>query len=222
MGRSSRPLRKREDFMKAVAISFREDRTKEQVAADLGISVRTLETWKTRPEWQEELDRLREQVQRQVDHIPIAQKANRIKDLQRLRDLMWSVVEDRQLKALAWTEVEKLPDGEYVTRTGPGVESGLVVRRPKTVKGQLVYEYRTDTALTRELRDVYRQVAEEMGQLGADEAQQRNDGRGHFEMEELLADYRRITLKIKGSNGCPQPPASLPSGSQTIEQSETS
>lgn len=141
----------REDGARLVA----EDRqTDAAIAASLGITKRQLERWKRHPDFQR---RVREIVRAEREAIlarGIAERQNRLDAMD----------ERHQRLSLIFQERAQEPEMRKV----PGGKGGFLVRRFKQIgtgpDATLVEEYEADVGLSRELRELEKQAAQELGQ----------------------------------------------------------
>ena len=125
-----------------------------EIAEKLGMGERTLYKWRTFPEFEERVDSLIEEVRQSLRRRAISAVERRVDRLNRDWLRLQKVIEARAA----------CPD----LRTAPGGDTGLLC---KTVKGvgtgadfTLVNEYAVDTGLLKELRDIEKQAASELGQ----------------------------------------------------------
>jgi hypothetical protein len=156
---------------KAASLVANDKQTDDQIAADVGITKRTLERWKKEPLFE---GRVKEIISRAVERLTekgIADKSNRIAALVDRQKRMVSVIEARA--------------GEHADV--PGGQSGLLVKETRFVKVlevksddgdwpseedevviptkrvQPVDYYAVDTGLLREMRETEKQAAQEIG-----------------------------------------------------------
>lgn len=154
-----------------VAEDARPDR---EIAAEVGVSERTLERWKQRPEFVARVAAHVEAFRQAVLTQGIADRVNRVQRL----DADWDalrVVQKRRAEAallaalvrrekvreespeLAEAELEHFE--EY-----PGMMTGRIVRVETPTKMGMKLEYQVDTGLQSELRALEMQAARELGQ----------------------------------------------------------
>ena len=140
--------------------------TNEQIAADVGVSRRTLDNWKTWPEFQERVAQIVERTRKAILSRGIAVKANRVGSLHDRWERLQRVIEERA--------------GDALVADVPGGTTGLLVPEPMLLKvqgemgedgrfiatgeSQIVYKYAVDTGVLKELRDIEKQAAQELGQ----------------------------------------------------------
>ena len=134
-----------------------------EIAKRIGISFVTIYDWKARPEFTARVDALVNDYRARIRRSGIAVVENRISRLQDIERRMARLIEAR---AAAYARPEI-----------PGGDTGLVVEEIKGIgsgdKFETVYEYKTDAALLRELREYNKQVSQELGQW----AEAGNEGR---------------------------------------------
>lgn len=141
-----------------------------KIAAECKISERTLERWKLIPEFAARVHEHRSIWREEIKAKGIADRQNRVDSYNDLHARMMRVVEARS---------EEHKDV-------PGGETGLLVRQAKLVKvysgsgdpdddedgetiysakkDRIVYEYAVDTSLLKELREIKKQAAQDLGQ----------------------------------------------------------
>lgn len=138
---------KREQAARSVAQG---EGTSAEIATRLGIALETLERWQQHPEFQA---RVRCHLEAALTQ-GIAERLNRVQALDDRWLRMRRIIAERAASA----EMQSVPGGT----------SGLLIRTVKGVGGgenfQVVDEYAVDTGLLRELREVEKQAAQEMGQ----------------------------------------------------------
>jgi transposase-like protein len=138
---------KREQAARSVAQG---EGTSAEIAARLGIAPETLERWQQHSEFQA---RVRCHLEAALTQ-GIAERLNRVRALDDRWLRMRRIIAERAVSA----EMQGVPGGT----------SGLLTHTVKGVGGgenfQMVNEYAVDTGLLRELREVEKQAAQEMGQ----------------------------------------------------------
>jgi hypothetical protein len=137
-------------------------KTEASIAAEVGISTRTLERWRTQPEFQERVERYIQAAEVKARECAIARKMARVAALQ------------ERWQALQQIRAER---GQALAGQGiPGGETGDLVRSVKTIgqgeRAQVVTEYELDAALLRELRAHEEQAARELGQWNDQRAEE--------------------------------------------------
>lgn len=138
--------------VKAAVLVAEDDMDDARIAEEVGIGLRTLERWKTIPEFKTKVNQHIEALEAEAMRLPIVKKRKRLRDYQDLSDRLNVIRDDR---AVAFGD-------------NPGGLSGLVVEQTKSVgygKGsQIVTESAFDNALFRAMIDVRTQAAKEAGQ----------------------------------------------------------
>jgi len=132
-----------------VAEGVRSDR---QIITDLGISMVMLHKWERHPDFMAKVEEFRAEINRAVLSHGVAVKENRIRGMQERLDRM---------KALIAARAES---GEARVARGigdPGEETGLLA---ETGAGKVTV-MAFDTGLMKEIRELERQVAQELGQF---------------------------------------------------------
>lgn len=125
-----------------------------EIAAECQISEKTVDRIKKQPQFQRFIDKTLAETERRILQRGIASRLRRVEAMNdrwnRLRQLI-----DERAADPAVTQV-------------PGGRTGLLVREVKSVgageNNTLVEEFAVDTGLLRELRELERQAAQELGQ----------------------------------------------------------
>lgn len=130
---------------RAALLTAEDALTDVEIAAEVGISERTLHRWRKRPEFMARVEEHIEAFRAVIERKAIAQRGRRVAALQDRWRRMQRVIEERAAD----------PGMADV----PGGRTGLIVRR-----GRRVEEYAVDEGLLRELREHERQAAQELGQ----------------------------------------------------------
>lgn len=130
-----------------------EDRlTDDEIAAELGISRRSLACWKKHPDFAARVAEIVESMRQAILAEGIANKQNRIDALNERATLMRQVIAERAADMVGI----------------PGGGTGLMVRTYKAIGtgefARQVEEYAVDTPLLREMREHEKQAAIETGQ----------------------------------------------------------
>lgn len=124
------------------------------IAEKIGVARSTLSRWKTHPEFQARIDEILEAYRVETRRLGLSNRDRRIRAINDRWNRLQRVLEDR-------ADDQSLKDV-------PGGSTGLIVHDIKGVgKGedfQLVDLYSVDTATLRELREMEKQAAQELGQ----------------------------------------------------------
>lgn len=125
-----------------------------QIAHTCAIGIATLTRWKREPEFAARVAEIRAELEaREVDAL-LAERQRRVRLLDRRHEVLEAVIEERA--------------AEDKMRAIPGGTSGLVARKYKMIgfgkQAQRVEEYEVDVATLRELREIEKQAAIELGQ----------------------------------------------------------
>jgi hypothetical protein len=128
--------------------------TDAQIAGEIGVDAWTLWSWKRRPEFAARVRQIVEQAGEEMAHLAIAKKLGRM----RAYDERWRELQRVIAERAAAPEMQSVPGGKtgLLTRTVKLIGSGENARE--------VAEYRVDTALLKELRELEQQAAVEAGQ----------------------------------------------------------
>jgi hypothetical protein len=137
------------------AVLVAEDRlTDIEIAAEVGVSERQLERWKGHPEFAARVDAHVKAADAKIARLGIARQMRRVQ----AQDDRW-----RRMQAVIDARA-----GDPELSAAPGGDTGLLVRQQKALGGgdnfQVVEEFAVDTGLLRELRELEKQAAQELGQ----------------------------------------------------------
>jgi hypothetical protein len=139
---------------KAAVLLAQNDKTDEVIAKDVGVSLSALAKWKVFPQFSERVKSLTGDIRRAVRSHGISVIENRVIGLQRRRDKMLKIIEERG----------ESPEMQDV----PGGKSGMLVHNVKSVgsgaEAERVDLYEFDASLLKELREHEKQAAQELGQ----------------------------------------------------------
>jgi Helix-turn-helix of insertion element transposase len=151
----AKPLTSRQ--RKAAQLVFDDLLTDDQIAAEIGVSRRSISAWRKRDDFNAELTALHQEYSHRVMSRGIAVRARRVEKLNELHDKSWQVIAER--------------GGDPTMQRVPGGQTGLIirgfanVRDPSTGQWRGTAEYEVDTGLMAEIRNIQKQVATELGQL---------------------------------------------------------
>lgn len=129
----------------------------EQIAEAVGVSRRTLATWKKTPDFAKAVADIVEKTRKALLAEGIRNKKNRLAALDERQRRLMMIVEDRAADAKA--------SGKFYGV--PGYRSGYMVYKPEFSGGKEPYHidtYQVDTGLVSALNAVEKQAAVEMGQ----------------------------------------------------------
>ena len=131
--------------------------TDAEVAAEVGVTDRTVLRWKLRPEFRARVEGLAREIGDATLRVALARRLRRLRELQDQHDRLMAIVH-------AWA-------ADPAHRGLPGYESGMVIRRQRSIgsgdNARTVEEHEPDVALSRELREIKKQIAQEVGQWSA-------------------------------------------------------
>jgi hypothetical protein len=110
---------------------------------------KTLRKWSALLHWQNRLIEIAEQQRQAIIARGIIEKQNRLDAYNDLFNRSYQVIKAR---------------ADDISMQGAGSDTGLLVRTYKATKLEVYEEYAVDTALIREMRELAKQTAQEMGQ----------------------------------------------------------
>lgn len=142
--------------IKAVKLAAEDELSDEKIGREVGVSSRTIRTWQHTPEFVARRKQVRSAWEARIFDLGVANKANRIKNLDAMNKKHARIMEARAGSASP-EEIEV------------GGDTGLIVKEIKRYgKGDdavEVIDISFDAAFSREYRAVLQQAAEEMGQI---------------------------------------------------------
>ena len=138
----------------AAALLMAEDEwTDAEIGAQLDVNVNTLVRWRKVPEFQARVQEIVRELMEAPRRHAIARRNRRLAELQKRHARLMAVIEARAAHA----DYQDLPGGD----------TGLLVRRQKLLgrgaDAVLVVEYEVDTGTLKELRELEKQAAIEVG-----------------------------------------------------------
>ena len=151
-----------EQTRNAASLLAQASMTRVQVAARLGVDERTVRRWLERDEFRARVDEIGAEIAAEVKRIGVATVIGRVRAMNDRWERMRLVIDER--------------GAEPGMANVPGGSSGLLVRKLKRVSVENdedegkktrtieVCEYEVDTGLLRELREIEKQAAQELGQ----------------------------------------------------------
>ncbi len=141
---------------RAAALMAETTLSNSKIAEEIGVSRKTLWLWTKEPAFAKYLQELNEELDQETRRYAVGRRRSRLQALQERQDKLLTVVEER---------------AEWFAKhepTVPGGTTGYVVKRIKGVGSgpytHIVNEYEFDVALSKELREVEKQAAIEVGQ----------------------------------------------------------
>ena len=158
----------------------------EEIANRMNISRGTIHYWRqTRPEFVELIETHRAEMRKAVREHGISIVENRIKASHRRWQKMHRLIEAR---AESHKDI-------------PGGDTGMLVKDVKSLgEGATVDVYSFDAALMREIREIEKHAAEQLGQL-EDEKPKTSDGAGN-----VFGEISMLLRKIRESDDQPSEP----------------
>ncbi len=133
---------------RAAALLAEDELTDAEIAAEAGVTDRTLRRWKEQPEFLDAITEHTQRVQSAMLRLDIAKRHKRVKVLNDLHSKQLDLMEAR---AQQYAGI-------------PGGDTGLIVRQLKVTSEGVVEEFVFDRALVSEIRAVQEQAASELGQ----------------------------------------------------------
>ncbi len=142
---------------RAAALLAEDGLTDARIAARLKVTDRTLRLWKAHPEFAARVKQIVADLGERSLRFAVARRHRRVRAMNDRWRKMKQVLRERA----AAPEMENVPGGK----------TGLLVRKVKSIGGgdsaREVEEYEVDTGLLKEIRDLEKQVAQEVGQWEA-------------------------------------------------------
>lgn len=130
------------------------DLTYPQIAERAGVTRETLLNWRKRPEFASRVEELREDFRQAVKSRGIAIKEKRVESQNSRWRKIHQIINERAV--------------DPAMQGVPGGQTGFVVRQLKSIGSgentQIVAEYPVDVALLKELRELEKLTAQELGQ----------------------------------------------------------
>lgn len=154
---------KREHAASMLAGDYQPDRV---IAAEVGVTMMTLNRWKRDPEFQAAIARHREEQRAAVASEGIANKQNRVRALNDRWQRMQRVIDARAVTKPPKVihSQESAGREEPDTIDAPGWDTGLMVEVVKKIGQVTEFRYEVDTGLLKEIRAHEEQAAKELGQ----------------------------------------------------------
>jgi Homeodomain-like domain len=161
----------------AARLVAEDELTDEKIAAQVGVSRKTIARWRELPDFQKVVREHETAINDEMLRLTIAKRHKRVAQLDQLMTKMLTVIEERS--------------EDPNTLNASGGATGLIVRDIKVVgvgpSAQLVDVYGVDTALLREFRATHEQAARELGQW-SDKTEQTMNLTGSVELVGVSAE----------------------------------
>ncbi len=130
-------------------------KTEEEIAAEVGVSYRTIVNWRRIPDFQAKIAEHLQTVLKAIEDLGISQQRFRVDQANTRHRLL------RQIVAARAEHYKNRPDA-------PGADTGFLIERTKVFGSgrniQVTKEFVLDTDLLRELSNLEVQVAKDLGQ----------------------------------------------------------
>ncbi|MGE0539735.1 MAG: hypothetical protein AB7R89_06115 [Dehalococcoidia bacterium] len=178
-------LKKRD---RAVALLARGDRSHEQIATELKIASRTLRNWLSDPAFAAELEAAKGAIRDALCAEGVAAKQNRLDSYRDRHQRMQQVIEaraDANRKRNVVVQSGQGKDLDFDGYTAAGAETGIMVHTVTYLKDGRREEWAIDTGLLKEMRELEKQAATEMGQWDDGKA---NAVLKHLDLTKLTAE----------------------------------
>lgn len=164
-------------WIKAIPLVALDGQTDEAIAAEIGVTTRTLRNWKRQPAFAGEVQGLRDEFAAVARREAIMTVEGRVKEYAARHERMRLVIDQR---AAAGGDV-------------PGAGTGLLVKTYKAIgSGESAFaqpEWSVDTGLLREMRELEKQAAQDLGQW-ADRKEHSGPGGQPIQTLEILFTER--------------------------------
>lgn len=161
------PFRWTKPKRRAAALLALDELKDEEIAEKVGVSPRALWYWKAHPDFKAEIERLCAEAAERIMARGIARKEKRIEAANERHQLMNQVIRSRA-KVNRHRNVNGLSDEDepmdLLGYTAAGADTGLMVHTVTYLKEGRREEWAIDTGLLKELRELEKQAAQEMGQ----------------------------------------------------------
>lgn len=159
-----------EKQLRAVAFVVADDLSDEKIAVEVGVHRQTIQRWKKLELFKAACAKTIEESEKTILSVPIAQRRRRVDALQ-----------DR------WKRMKKVIDARASDESIaaiPGGDTGLLTRQYRGIghgeSFEMVEEFSVDTGLLREMRELEKQAAQEVGQWVDKLAPTNPDGTSEF------------------------------------------
>lgn len=180
--------------------------TNEQIAAQVEMTRRTIDNWKTLPAFKERVQEIVLAARAEAMQHGIAVKEERVRGYQQRSRLMWQLLAARAERGRVLMEAAAtgktpgglpLPDGWEKGKTPPpGIETGLLVKQTKfSPSGVEITEWAVDTGTLTSMLALEKQAAVEMGQW-TEKSDVQHDATSNF-----LDALRSFAGRPPGSSG---------------------
>lgn len=150
-----------------------------RIAEEVGVALQTLRNWKERPEFTDVVKRYRAEAEEAMMGSFVAQRANRVAELDEIYRGLKVVVEERSAAYVAD------PDAH-------GGKGGFIVKTIKVIgtgkNQETITEYKVDSGLARELKDTLIHAAKELGQWSEKREVTGADGSPLIPVTEIVVD----------------------------------
>lgn len=152
---------------RAAALLAADEMTDAEIAAEVGVTERTLGRWKQLPDFLDAISEHTQRVQAAMLRLDIAKRHKRVSILDDLLNKSLTVIEER---AAMYGEEIELPEGFDQDEYGApaGGKTGLLTRQVKIIgtgeHSMKTIEYQVDTGLVKQITSLMDQAANELGQ----------------------------------------------------------
>lgn len=187
-----------------------EDRLSDvKIAEQCGVDRKTLQRWRAHPDFMARVDAINAAFKERVGRFAIAQRERRVAALNDRWKRLHSVM-DARAAGIADDVHDPLCLGTFRDAAkASGVESGLVtVEWVTTPRGSFRPQFKVDTALSAEMRNLEKQAGQELGQWVEKIAPTTPDGAEPYTpvdfstlSDEDLDDLERLRKKLDGAGG---------------------
>lgn len=144
-----------------------------EIIVKIGIGDAQLYRWKKSPEFIARIKEVSARIGDATSRIAIASKVRRVMSADNRHRLLQQVIDERAAYFREAQSAETKINGEgrivsMASEPVPGATTGLLTKEKKSIGGglnaEIVDEYKLDTGLLKEMREIEKQVSQELGQ----------------------------------------------------------
>jgi hypothetical protein len=164
------------------------------IAAEVGVARQTVWEWRQHPEFRARVAEHQAEIREEVRRLGVASRENRVRAYNARWERMRRIIEERA--------------ADPAMQGVPGGTTGLLVRTVKRIgtgdQARDVEEFTVDTGLLRELRDLEKQAAQDLGQWA-----EKSEVAASVDPSPILEHFKASLERAYGDNPRPLPPRPL-------------